>query len=422
MEPNKLQQGNNTVPQQEGPAFPSATVMASVLDQLPLPLFITDTDSNIVYANGAFTESTAYSSAEIVGQPARILNSGEHDTSFFESMWTTLESGQPWQGRLVNRRKDGSLYRRDTLMWPLKGNDGAISHYVVLARTDRDETEHKTQLLQAQKMEAIGELAAGIAHEINTPTQYIGDNIRFFQESFRDLHALLDQYDALLESAKSGTVSTDLIQEIADLKKRIDLEYLIEEIPSAIEQSLEGNKRVTEIVRAMKEFAHPGSEEMTLMDLNRAINNTVAFARNEWKYVADVSTDLDPSLPEIWCIPGAFNQVILNLLVNAAHAISEAIGTTPETKGHIDIQTRRDGEWAEIRVRDSGTGIPEAIRTRIFDPFFTTKGVGRGTGQGLASAHFIIAEKHEGTIRFETETGMGTTFIVRVPLSRDVAP
>jgi signal transduction histidine kinase len=192
---------------------------------------------------------------------------------------------------------------------------------------------------------------------------------------------------------------------------------LTAEIPKAIEQSLEGLNHVATIVRAMKEFSHPGANEKTPTDLNHCIESTIVVARNEWKYVADLRFLPDPDLPLVPCYPNDFNQVILNLVVNAAHAIADAPRPGPDGKGSIVVSTHLAGEWVEVRVADTGTGIPEAVRSRIFDPFFTTKEVGRGTGQGLAITHAVIVEKHGGTIRFDTEIGRGTTFIIRLPMA-----
>lgn len=194
------------------------------------------------------------------------------------------------------------------------------------------------------------------------------------------------------------------------------MDYLSEEIPTAINQSLEGIERITEIVLAMKQFAHPDSGKMAATDINDAITNTITVARSEWKYVADVTTDLDSTMPMVPCLPGEFNQVILNLITNAAHAISDSLGDGGEAKGKITVTTRRDDDYAEIRLSDTGTGIPQEAQPRIFDPFFTTKQVGRGTGQGLAISYSVIVDKHNGTITFDTEVGKGTTFIIRLPL------
>ncbi|MGH7869681.1 MAG: sensor histidine kinase, partial [Candidatus Dormibacteraceae bacterium] len=194
-------------------------------------------------------------------------------------------------------------------------------------------------------------------------------------------------------------------------------EYLFEQVPAAINETLEGIGRITRIVRAMKEFSHPGGKEMSPADLNKAIETTVTVARNEWKYVADLKLDLDPELPLVPCFLGEFNQAILNLVINAAHAISDVVKKHPGTKGVIGVQTRRDGAHVEIRVSDTGTGIPKPYQARIFEPFFTTKEVGKGTGQGLSIVYGSIVKKHGGTVSFETEEGKGTTFIIRLPVS-----
>ncbi|MGA3011909.1 MAG: PAS domain S-box protein [Terracidiphilus sp.] len=281
----------------------------------------------------------------------------------------------------------------------------------------------REQLLQAQKLESVGQLAAGIAHEINTPTQYIGDNVRFLKDSFLDLKSLLMNYERLFLSVKENAISSELIQEVATAVERADVGYLIEEIPKAIDQTLEGVTRVSALVSAMKEFSHPGTKEKVSLDLNHAIESTVTVARNEWKYVADLETDFDQSLLPILCLPGEFNQVILNLIVNAAHAIADVIREGGPEKGKITVQTRSLPQWAEIQIQDTGSGIPEEIQGRIFDPFFTTKGIGKGTGQGLAIARSVIVDKHSGTIHFETEKGKGTVFIIRLPRDgKTIAP
>jgi signal transduction histidine kinase len=272
------------------------------------------------------------------------------------------------------------------------------------------------QLRHAQKLESIGQLAAGIAHEINTPTQFIGDNTRFIRDAFGDLKALLDSQTRLLDSARRGIVPPQLIAGVDAAAKTADWDYLSAEIPKALSQSLEGIERVTKIVQAMKEFSHPGTTEKTALDLNHAIENTLTVCHSEWKYVADVVTDFDPTLPAVPVLPGEFNQVILNIIINATHAIADVVGGGENGKGRITLRTRSMGDRAEIRVSDTGTGIPEPVRLRVFDPFFTTKRVGKGTGQGLAIAHAVVVEKHGGTIHFETEAGQGTTFVIRLPL------
>ncbi|MGA9669907.1 MAG: PAS domain S-box protein [Terracidiphilus sp.] len=284
----------------------------------------------------------------------------------------------------------------------------------------RDETEKHAlddQLRSAQKMEAIGQLAAGIAHEINTPIQYVGDNTGFMRDSWSEVAEVLRAAQDLHDEAVHGTVSPAAIECFEACSKKADLEYLAQEVPRAIEQTLDGVQRVAKIVSAMKEFSHPGSQEKRTIDLNKAIETTVTISRNEWKYVADVQTHLDPNLPLVPCLAGEINQVLLNLLVNAAHAIADVVKVKVGSHGTITISTRQDGDSVEIAVADTGTGIPEHAREKVFDPFFTTKDVGRGTGQGLMLAHTVVVKKHGGRIWFDTEVGRGTTFFVRLPIS-----
>lgn len=286
-----------------------------------------------------------------------------------------------------------------------------LNHAVHLSRLEE-------RLAQAQKLESIGELAAGIAHEINTPIQYVGDNTRFVQQACSDLAAVLNHCQVLVEYATSGPDLQLATERLGTLMQDADIDFLIDEIPTAIRQTLEGVDRVANIVRAMKEFAHPGTSEMALTVLADAIENTIMVARNEWKYVAEVKTDFDPDLVPVPCLPGELNQVLLNLIVNAAQAIGESLGDSPREKGTITIATGMGSGQAEIRISDTGTGIdPENVQ-RIFNPFFTTKAAGKGTGQGLAIAHTVIVEKHGGTINVESLPGQGTTFVIGLPLEQ----
>jgi PAS domain S-box-containing protein len=313
------------------------------------------------------------------------------------------------------RRKDGRSFPVEFTSRQIRDGEKVLGRVI----TFRDITERRrleTQLRRAQKLESIGQLAAGIAHEINTPTQFIGDNTRFLQEAFGEIEPVLRACRAADATQAPSLPPAQLLDAIRASAAQADIAYLVEEIPKAIAQSLEGVERVTTIVRSMKEFSHPDGERQQAIDLNRAIESTITVARNEWKYVADLETDFDPELPLVMCHPGDINQVILNLIINAAHAIGDKVRDRPGHKGKITIATRRDADWVEVRVADTGTGIPEEIRARVFDPFFTTKPVGRGTGQGLAIAHAVVIERHHGTIYFDTKVGEGTTFVIRLPL------
>ncbi|MHC1743444.1 MAG: PAS domain S-box protein [Syntrophobacteraceae bacterium] len=314
-------------------------------------------------------------------------------------------------------RTDGKEGLVGLTMSPIKGELDELSGLIILGSDVTDRRLLERQLAQAQKLESIGQLAAGIAHEINTPTQYVGDNTRFLLTAFQDIQQMLEKVEAQISMMEAGGETSEIIQALRTAAEEADLGYLKEEIPKAIEQSLEGVERVSKIVRAMKEFSHPGSTEKTAIDINKAIESTITVARNEWKYLAEMIMDFDPSMPLVPCLPGEFNQVILNMIVNAAHALADKTNGGSSPNGTITVTTRNQGDQAQIRISDTGAGIPENIRSRIFDPFFTTKEVGKGTGQGLAIAYSVIVEKHGGSIRFETEEGNGTTFVINVPIT-----
>ncbi len=307
-----------------------------------------------------------------------------------------------------------------TLNWIIAPEE-KIDELLIIGSDVTDREILGQQLRQAQKLEAIGQLAAGIAHEINTPTQYVGDNVRFLQESWPSFQELVVVTQEIRKAASSGPISSQALQRFDALAETADFEYLQAEIPRAIEQSLEGIQRVGKIVRAMKDFSHPGSEEKKSIDINKAIETTITVARNEWKYVAEVETHFDPDLPLVLCHAAEFNQVILNLLINAAQAIEQPVGDGSQGKGKIVVSTSHAEGWAEISISDTGTGIPEAVRSRVFEPFFTTKPVGKGTGQGLALAHTAIVRRHGGKIWFDSEMGKGTTFYIRMPLQSSEA-
>jgi signal transduction histidine kinase len=313
------------------------------------------------------------------------------------------------------RNSDGEERYLGLSITPFKGEDERISGLTIIGADITDRIKFEAQLHQSQKMEAIGQLAAGIAHEINTPTQFVGDNTRFLQDAFSDLVGACNLYKDAINAAKAGTLNAEGIQEVEVRLEELDIDYLEEEVPLAIEQTLKGVDRITHIVQAMKIFAHPGGDEKEPVDINKEIEKTVTITRNEWKYVADLKTDFDAALPTVPCYRAEFNQVILNLIVNAAHAITDASAGNSSEKGTITISTRQSENRAEIRISDTGAGIPEHIRHRIFDLFFTTKEPGRGTGQGLAIAHSVIVDKHDGSIDIETEDGEGTTFVIQLP-------
>ena len=391
--------------------------LSAAVEQSPVSVVITDPHGNISYVNRKFTQCTGYPIEEVQGRNSSILNSGYSPRETYKVLWSTILQGKEWRGEFRNRKKNGDLYWEEAVISPIMDESGAITHFLAVKEDTTERRALESELHQAQKLEAIGQLAAGIAHEINTPIQYVGDNTLFLKETWQQTARILDAAQRLRGEMGTSQDHSDVITDFDALVRSADLSYLSQEVPKAIEQTLDGIGRVTTIVRAMKEFSHPGSDEKRAIDLNKAIQATVTIGRNEYKYVADVELRLDPELPLVVCFAGEINQVLLNLLVNAAHAIGDAQKLFGAGRGEISISTLRDGPWAEVRVQDSGAGIPEAIRGKIFDPFFTTKEVGKGTGQGLTMAQTVVVKKHSGRIWFETEVGKGTTFFVRLPIS-----
>ena len=313
-------------------------------------------------------------------------------------------------------RPDGSVRWVHDRGFQVRDAAGKVVRLAGIASDITERRRLETELFQARKLESIGQLAAGIAHEINTPIQYVGDNVRFMKDSFAAVAKVLDAQGEVLAAARSGSVTPELLARNDAMLAASDLGYLRDQIPQALAETLEGVERVAKIIRAMKEFSHPGGKEKAPANLNKAIESTVTVARNEWKYVADMKLELDDRLPYVDCFLGEFNQAVLNLIVNAAHAIGDVVSLNPGTKGLITVQTRDDGDFVEVRVTDTGTGIPEAVRPKIFDPFFTTKDVGKGTGQGLAIVYGAIVNRLGGSVNFETEVGQGTAFILRLPV------
>ena len=379
---------------------------------------IVDDSGHRIYTSPSYLRQLGYGPSEMNEFSSSDLLHPDDKVRVVAALAKLFAVGQVEGLRYRLRRKDGQFRDFESNGVVIPGEPGSISRALIVARdiTERQAAEVERQemevkLRHAQKLEAIGQLSAGIAHEINTPIQYVGDNAIFLQDAFKDVIGFLT---LIQDEHGKGALSSEWSERI----KALDLEYLKDEIPRAIQQTLEGVGRVSKIVAAMKDFSHPGGAVREKVDLNRAIESTITVSHNVWKYAATLETDFDPLLPLVPCFPGEFNQVILNLLVNAAHAIEEAnLAKGANQLGLIRVTTRNNVDSVEVRISDTGVGIPEAIRSRIFDPFFTTKAVGKGTGQGLSIARAVIVDKHRGKIDLVSEPGQGTTFILRLPLA-----
>jgi PAS domain S-box-containing protein len=285
---------------------------------------------------------------------------------------------------------------------------------VAAVLTIRDITQRRAlqqQLGQSHKLEAIGQLAAGIAHEINTPTQYIGDNLRFLSQSVRDI---IGAVDTIVAAAASGAADAPaLLANVQESLAKVDWDYLRQECPRAVDDSIDGVERIARIVSSMKEFAHPDTQDKQTIDLNRIITSAANVCRHEWKQHAELELELDPALPPIAGYAGDIGQVLVNLIVNAAHAVGEK-GTA---QGRIVLRSSRTADGVQLAITDNGVGIPDHLKPRIFEQFYTTKPVGKGTGQGLSLVHRIIVNRHGGSVRFDSTPGVGTTFFLSFPLA-----
>jgi PAS domain S-box-containing protein len=394
----------------------------------------------ILYVNRALTTQHGYESPQgLLGQSVSVVQGSYARPEEWQAARRELRAGRAVRLEAEITRRDGKTFLAGFTTTPVRDAHGTITHYVTIGAdiTARRENERRKQELQeqlyaqmrerermaielrlAQKLEAVGRLAAGLAHEINTPIQYVCDSVHFLRTAFDDLGALFALYRDSLRALHETSGDRQAIEALAEQERRADLDFLSQEVPKAFERTLEGADRVAALVRAMKEFAYPDATEHAAADLNHALMTTLTVARGEYKHAASVVTNFG-ELPAVSCNVGELNQVFLNLIVNAAHAIHDA-GKDVAT-GVIAITTDvRDG-LVRVEIADNGCGIAAENLDKVFDPFFTTKEVGRGTGQGLAIARAIVVDKHGGRIEVSSTPGVGTRFGVLLPVQRNAA-
>jgi PAS domain S-box-containing protein len=378
-------------------------VLRTMIDLIPAFIYAKDAQSRFTACNELVARRMGATPEELIGKTDFDFFPREMAEKFFSDEQALIQSGKPIIGleEVAFDKTCGMNRVILTSKMPLRDADGNLTG---LVGTGFDITERKAaeeRLSSMDRHESIGRLAAGVAHEINTPIQYLNDSVSFVREGVQELLEFID----LLRANTTHEPDPDAVENVEELRR---------DLPPALSRMAEGLSRIAEIVRSMKAFSHADTDEISQVDINDAIRNTLVVARSEYKLVADVETEFG-DLPKVTCHGGQINQVLLNLIVNAAQAIADVVRGTM-ARGKITVRTRAEEDSVVIEIQDTGGGIPENIRSRIFDPFFTTKEVGRGTGQGLSIARTVIVKGHKGGLHFTTEGGKGTTFIVRLPL------
>ena len=406
-------------------------LLLKAVEQNSATIAITDAEGTIIYVNQKFTEMTGYSKNEALGQNPRILK-GEDGLTDYKEMWEMLSSGQQWRGDFHNKRKNGEFFWERAAISPILDLDGNITHFLAIKEdiTERkiieDELERsvaesvqmattlefvnaelkatQSQMLQREKMASIGQLAAGVAHEINNPIGFVSSNLRSLDKYIKKLTGYLELLEkGLKEQAPESW------EEIKPQRKKLKIDFLLEDCDDLITESLDGSERVRKIVQNLKTFSRVDQAEEQLADLNECLESTISIVWNELKYKAQLEKDF-AELPDIYCSPQELSQVFTNILVNAAQAI--------EKEGLVKIRSWLEDETIFISIQDNGSGIDKANLEKIFEPFFTTKPVGEGTGLGMSISYEIV-KKHGGDILIDSELGKGTTFTISLPLNRE---
>lgn len=384
-----------------------STELNTILNTVASAIITIDKHGIITNFNQAAEHIFGYNHDELIGKNVNQLMPEAIAKAHDGYLQRYLQTGQ---AHIIGNRREVEALHKDGKVFPalLRVNPMRIDNEIFFSGVIDDISDTKslqTQLIQAQKMEAIGQLASGVAHEINTPIQYIGDNLWALNKSFSEISAYHQALNELLTDEQK--------RQQAQLAEEYDLEFIMTDGPNAVAQSLEGVERVVEIVKAMKTFSHMDfNQAKQSIHLHDAINSALTICRNSYKYIARVETDFSDEVVNVECYPTSLNQVLLNLIINSAHAIEES----QTDMGLIHISTRKLDDMIDIQIQDNGAGIPKHIQDKVFNLFFTTKPVGKGTGQGLSLAHSIIVDKHQGKLFFESEAGLGTTFHIQLPL------
>ncbi len=380
--------------------------MRRILRAMGTPMMLVDAAGRIIQCNPAAVAMLGCSEENLEGIDVSVVAA----IPDVEDRAVPLLDNAEVELLLDDGSRTMTLFSISELLDEPEGLVGYVCVWVDLREKLRMEIEER----QAQKLESLGQMAAGVAHEINTPIQFVGDSLVFLRESFSDLVSLVEAGQTRRKEWAKAPGMDELAQAAEEHEEEADVEFIVEEAPGAFKRATSGLERVAKIVQALKSFSHPGSDETAPQDINQLIETTLTLSSSEYKYVAELETELEP-LPSVPGHAGDLGQVVLNLVVNAAHAVADKMDGSGKL-GKIFVRTRLEGDFVAIEVEDTGVGIPEDIVHRIFDPFFTTKEVGRGTGQGLAISHRIVVDKHRGRLEVTPDPGKGSTFRVLLPL------
>lgn len=386
------------------------TWLEAILEFAPAFIIAVNPNGKIEYINRVLPQ---YSKKDVIGSDWLQYFPPDLWPSMTSAFTTVLSSGDSQTFEVNTAGPDGRTVYFSSQIGAIRSG-GHIVGAVLVSQDVTDAKRAQSELLTARRMALLGTIAAGVAHEINTPIQFVGDSIHFLRDSVQDMLNLIEKLHAFRIAAGKEMPVAEAIDLAAEAEQAADFPYLRDNIPLAFDRCVEGLDRVATIVRSLKEFAHPAGEQMVATDLNHFIQNTLTIAATEYKYVAELETDFG-DIPLVTCHGGEISQAVLNIVVNAGHAIADVVKGTQQ-KGLISVRTKRENGTVVISIRDTGGGIPEANRLRLFDPFFTTKAVGKGTGQGLAIAWSTIVKKHGGQLFFETELGKSTTFFIRLAI------
>ena len=386
--------------------------LKTAIEQIGASIVITDIYGVIQYANPFVVEITGYPLEEIIGKTPQLFRSGMQTKEFYSELWQTIQAGRIWKGHFTNRKKDGSLYEEEAVIAPVKNQMNEICNFVAIKQDVTEFLNMEEKLHRSQKMEAIGVLAAGIAHEINSPMQYIQDNTKFIQNNLTDFIKLLGE---LKKTCLHNTNNNPDCLKIRELINSFDYDFLKTEVNQAVEDTMNGINKVQKIISALKDFSFPHNMHLTEGNIHKIIDSALIITAGYWKHQARIEKNYSTKLPAVPCFADDLNQVFINLLVNATDAIEVA----KNKEGLIRITTALDNDFIRISISDNGIGMSSELKNRIFEPFFTTKEIGKGTGQGLSIVYSIIKNLHKGTIDVKSQPGLGSEFIIRLPIKKE---